>query len=110
MRVYFFEFLKIVCEFYVMLVNVDMCESVFITSDYASSLQLFLLNFDVKYYCFEMHAYVWWRIRGTINREENFFKTEKIALIMAKHAQIVFIYGLNADCVVDEIFTKMPLV
>ena len=46
-------------------------------------------------YCFGMHKYVWWRIRGTTSGEEDFLKIEKAVLIMGKNALTVFIHGLN---------------
>ena len=87
---------------FVVFVKVDLCEIVLITSestDYMSSLQLFYWVIQVMMwsanYCFEMHAFVWWRIRSTISGEEDFLKIEKIAIIMGKNALIVFIHGLN---------------
>ena len=78
---------------FVMFVNLDMCEIVLVTSesiDYEFSAAIFIAN-----YCFGMHAYALWRIRGTYRVKKwgrrggrgfplPFLKIEKIALIMGK--------------------------
>ena len=84
----------------VMFATVEICKVVFITSestDYEFSADIWcevVLMWSANY-CFGMHAYIWWRIRGTINREKDFLKIEKISLIMEKNALLVFILGLN---------------
>ena len=64
---------------FVILVNVGMCEIVLITSkitDYQFSAAIFIFFFFIEVlmwsanYCLGMHAYVWWRLRGTISGEE----------------------------------------
>ena len=55
-------------------------------------------------YCFEVYAYVWWRIRGAVRwggEEEGllyfFKKIEKSDVITRKNALIIFIHGLNVN-------------
>ena len=62
-------------KIYVMYVNVDMCKAVLIageSTDYEFSVAIFieLLKFFCEVLSFRIHAYVWWRIRGTISQEE----------------------------------------
>ena len=70
----FFEFLKIVWEFFVIFVNVDMCKTVLIAGEGTDCAAIFIEL--LKCFCevltiiFTMHVYVWWRIRGTISGEK----------------------------------------
>ena len=106
----FFFIFKDFLRTFVMFVNMDMYEIALITSEsrlwFLSSYFYWVIKFLMwtANYCFGMHAYVWWRIRGTTSGEEgerspmSFSENRKIALIMEKNALIVFIRGSNVHC------------
>ena len=98
----------IFCRISVMYVNVNVCEIVLIMSEslwvheFSEAILLSYQNYDGKCYCFRMHAYDWWRIRGATSGEDGrrsplpFFEYwKKWPNIGKKNALIVFSHELN---------------
>ena len=102
----FFEFLRIVWFLWCLsawtCVKLSLLQVRVLTMEFSAAIFIELLKFfcEVLTNIFRMHAYVWWRIRGIISREEGglpypFMKIEKILQTIWKNALIVFIHRLN---------------